>query len=183
MESPIDLNQLFPQSELRVGLISDTHGSLNAEVVGTLHGCNIILHAGDIGSAAVIQELKEFTPHVYSVRGNNDVESKWPAEDLAELKIIPDSLQLVFESERIAMTHGHQYPVVETRHAKLREQFPQSTIVVYGHSHHLVCDQEYSPWVINPGAGGYNRTFDGPSCMVMHFKDRQWSIEHTFGEK
>ena len=179
MDTLINLNSIFDHAELSVGVISDTHSRLNKDVVGSLQNCDVILHAGDIGNVTVLNDLLQFTPHVYSVRGNNDVEEKWPAEEQHELSKIPDALELTFKQERIAITHGHQYPAVETRHQKLREQFPQANIIIYGHSHLLVCDQEQQPWVINPGPGGYNRTFRGASCLVMHYKDKRWQIEET----
>ena len=179
METLIHLDSIFDQAELRVGVISDTHSRLNENVIGALHNCDAILHAGDIGNAMVLNDLARFTPHVFSVRGNNDVEHKWPSDDLPTLQVIPEAIEFTFKNERIALTHGHQFPTVETRHQKLRERFPRADIVIYGHSHLLVCDQAQQPWVINPGPGGYNRTFKGASCLVMHYKNRQWLIEKT----
>lgn len=179
MDSLINLNAIFDHAELSVGVISDTHSRLNKDVVGSLQNCDVILHAGDIGNVTVLEDLNQFTPHVYSVRGNNDIEDKWPGDDISALNKIPHAIELTFNEQRIAMTHGHQFPAVETRHQKLREQFPQANIIIYGHSHLLVCDQEHEQWVINPGAGGYNRTFRGASCLVMHYKNRQWQIEET----
>ena len=179
MDMLINLDSSFNHTELRVGVISDTHSRLNDNVVGALHNCDVILHAGDIGNATVLNNLNKFTPHVYSVRGNNDIEEKWPAEDLHALTKIPEALELTFKQQRIAVTHGHQFPAVDTRHQKLRQRFPQANIIIYGHSHLLVCDREQQPWVINPGPGGYNRTFRGASCLVMHYKNNQWGIEET----
>ena len=183
MDTLINLDSIFNHAELSVGVISDTHSRLNEKVIGSLHNCDVILHAGDIGEAAVLNDLSQFTPHVYSVRGNNDVEDKWPADQLSQLNKIPEAIELTFKSERIAITHGHQFPAVETRHQKLRERFPQADIIIYGHSHLLVCDQEQQPWVLNPGPGGYNRTFKGASCLVMHYKNNNWKIEQTRAEK
>ena len=182
MEAHIDLTSIILKPQLRVGVISDTHGNINKQIADSFHSCDVILHAGDIGSAAVLNDLKKFSPHVYSVRGNNDIEAKWPSDDLPLLSKIPESLQLSFNSEIVAITHGHQYQSTKTRHQKLREQFPQASIVIYGHSHHLVCDQEHTPWVINPGAGGYNRTFNGASCLVMQYENNNWTIDKTLVE-
>ena len=33
---------------LKIGIISDTHNVLREEVVGHLHGCDYIIHAGDV---------------------------------------------------------------------------------------------------------------------------------------
>ena len=183
MSALIELDSIFDVTELSVGVISDTHSRLNEEIISSLQDCHVILHAGDIGNATVLNSLCEFTPHVYSVRGNNDIESKWPTEDLSELEKIPDVIELTFKDERIAVTHGHQYHTVATRHQKLRERFPQANIIIYGHSHLMVCDLDEEPWVINPGPGGYNRTFKGASCLVMNYKNNNWVIEETRIEK
>lgn len=175
----IQLDQLIQKDTLRLGVISDTHNQLNEKIINSLKECDAIVHAGDIGDASVLKNLKAFTPHVFPVRGNNDVEDKWPEQDLDELADIPEYLELHFNNQVIGLIHGHQYDPVRKRHDKLRGHFPNADIVVYGHSHRLVCDKESKPWVINPGAGGYTRTFGGASCMVMEYKNQQWSIEET----
>lgn len=177
MNKKINLNGLIDKSCLRLGVISDTHNQLNEKVVDSLQGCDAIVHAGDIGDADVINHLGKFSGHVFPVRGNNDIEDKWPAQDLPTLANIPNDIELTFNNQVVAITHGHQFHKVEQRHDKLREQFPHADIIIYGHSHRLVCDQQQKPWVINPGAGGYTRTFGGASCMVMQYQDKNWSIE------
>ena len=54
-----------------IGVISDTHGLLHAEVERAFEGVELILHAGDIGSAEVLDGLRAIAP-VVAVRGNND---------------------------------------------------------------------------------------------------------------
>lgn len=54
-----------------IGLISDTHGSLNKEALQALRGSDHILHAGDIGGAAILEQLATLAP-VTAVRGNTD---------------------------------------------------------------------------------------------------------------
>lgn len=56
---------------MKVGILSDTHGVLREEVVRHLEGCQMILHAGDIGNATIIEQLQQIAP-VVAVRGNND---------------------------------------------------------------------------------------------------------------
>jgi len=179
MNHTINLEQFVSTDNIRVGVISDTHNRLNTEVTHALTGCDVILHAGDIGDAEVLNELKKFTPHVFPVRGNNDDEQKWPSEDLDVLATIPEYSELHFQNETIGLIHGHQYDPVRKRHDKLRGHFPNANIVIYGHSHRYVCDKEQTPWVINPGAGGYTRTFGGASCVVMQFENQQWTITET----
>ena len=54
-----------------IGVISDTHGLLRPEAKQALQGCNAILHAGDIGTTEVLDELRAIAP-LYVVRGNVD---------------------------------------------------------------------------------------------------------------
>ena len=56
---------------MRVGLISDTHGLMRPEALAALAGCDRIVHAGDVGAAAVLEALRTLAP-VVAVRGNND---------------------------------------------------------------------------------------------------------------
>ena len=58
-------------TEMKIGIISDTHGLLRPEVIKALDGCEAILHGGDINRQEIIDQLEEIAP-VYVVRGNND---------------------------------------------------------------------------------------------------------------
>lgn len=172
----IDLNTIVSKPNLSLGVISDTHNKINQELIGNLSSCDAIIHAGDIGDADVLNELSNITPHIYPVRGNNDIEDKWPSQDLDELEKIPEYLEIKFQNQIVGLIHGHQYDPVRKRHDKLRRHFSHADIVVYGHSHRYVLDQEEKPWVLNPGAGGYTRTFGGASVVVMNYENEVWSI-------
>lgn len=54
-----------------VGVISDTHGCLDARAYAALADCDHIIHAGDIGDPAILRELETLAP-VTAVLGNND---------------------------------------------------------------------------------------------------------------
>ena len=56
---------------MEIGLVSDTHGLLRPEVLPALEGCELILHAGDVGSQEILDELETIAP-VKVVRGNTD---------------------------------------------------------------------------------------------------------------
>lgn len=60
-----------PHSSKQVGVISDTHGLMRQEALDALRGSDLIIHAGDIGSPAVLEALGRIAP-TYAVRGNND---------------------------------------------------------------------------------------------------------------
>ena len=57
-----------------VGIISDTHGLLRPQALAALNGSDLILHAGDIGSPAILERLRDIAP-VTAVRGN--VDAQW----------------------------------------------------------------------------------------------------------
>lgn len=55
----------------KIGIISDTHGFLRAEVMEILRTCDCVLHAGDVTGEEILDELRLISS-VYVVRGNND---------------------------------------------------------------------------------------------------------------
>lgn len=69
---------------MRVLLLSDTHGVLDARIAALADCCDIVVHAGDVGSAQVLRRLRAVCPRVVAVRGNNDVAAKWLASDQHE---------------------------------------------------------------------------------------------------
>ena len=54
-----------------IGVISDTHGLLRPEAIAALEGCDRIIHAGDVGSADILNSFADLAP-VVAVRGNVD---------------------------------------------------------------------------------------------------------------
>lgn len=161
---------------LAVGIVSDTHGHLDTAVRERLHGCDLILHAGDIGASHVLHQLQDICPVVIPVRGNNDCTGKWPQQDHPELAIIGDTAKVELPGGSIALTHGDRFNPPSSRHEKLRRYFADTTAIVYGHSHELVCDQEVLPWVLNPGAAGKARTKGGASCLLVSAGRHQWKV-------
>src|SRR5262249_31580986 len=54
-----------------VGVIADTHGLLRPQALAALTGVDLIVHAGDIGSAAV-PDRPAAVPSLRARRGHND---------------------------------------------------------------------------------------------------------------
>ena len=67
--------------EIRVAVISDTHGLLRRSVVREVQDCAFILHAGDIIRESDLDELALYG-NLFAVRGNNDLWSRG-VKDLA----------------------------------------------------------------------------------------------------
>jgi hypothetical protein len=164
----------------RVAILSDTHGRLDPRVAEVVADCDIAVHGGDIGNAAVLAALQPRSGRIAAVLGNNDVPHKWPAADQGLLGALPLEHTEALPGGLLVVVHGHRTSAKE-RHAKLRRRFPHARAIVYGHSHRLVADQGSEPWILNPGAAGRERTFGGPSCMVLSAGHTAWSLTvHRF---
>jgi uncharacterized protein len=127
--------------ELSVGLISDTHGLLRPQALDALRGSRYIVHAGDIGDAAVLEALSELAP-VTAVRGNNDT-GPWARR-------LPDTAVLEAGSARIYVLHDLNAldvdPAAEGFH-----------VVVAGHSHKPAETRRGGVLYVNPGSAGPRR--------------------------
>jgi uncharacterized protein len=115
---------------VRVAVLSDTHAprrwkSCPPAVAAQLRGADLILHAGDVCTAAVLEELEQYAP-VTAVLGNNDGAdvAAWGAPETAALDI---------EGLRIAMIHDSGPSA--GRLSRMRRRFPDAGLVVFGHSH------------------------------------------------
>ncbi len=114
----------------RVVVLSDTHlrpglrRRLPDAVYTALRDAGAILHAGDIVTRDVLDELSGFAP-TYAVLGNNDLD---PA-----LSHLPERRVEVLDGVRIAMVHDSGPRT--GREARLRRRFPDADVVVFGHSH------------------------------------------------
>ena len=111
---------------IRLGIISDTHGLVRPEALAALRGCDLIVHAGDVGRPEVLDELAALSP-VRAVRGNVD-RGDWaealPRDDVIEvgdrlLYVLHDRDELELDPAAAgfhALISGHSHePCIETR--------------------------------------------------------------------
>ncbi|MDC8011792.1 metallophosphoesterase family protein [Tahibacter soli] len=161
---------------MRVLIVSDTHGTVDARIVALARDCALVLHAGDVGSADVVDALAGAARDVIAVRGNNDVAAKWPGAQHDRLAALPLERIVDLPGGRVVVVHGDAHPP-RSRHAALRRAHAGARAVVYGHSHHMLVDDTAAPWVLNPGAAGKARTNGGPSCLVLDATDDAWRVE------
>ena len=132
---------------MKVVVLSDTHAprrwrSCPPRVAAELRGADLILHAGDVCTAAVLDELAAYAP-VRAVLGNNDGPdvAAWGAALTAELDL--DGL-------RVAMLHDSG--PATGRLARLRRTFPRADLVVFGHSHIPLDQAAEGLRIFNPGS-------------------------------
>lgn len=162
----------------KIAIISDTHGSMAAGILEIVRTADLCVHAGDVGNASVISQVQELGIPLYAVLGNNDIATKWPAEDCRILHQLPHEHYIELPGGQLCVEHGHRVNPVKMRHQKLRDKYPDAKAVVYGHSHRMVCDQDNLPWVLNPGAAGKSRTYGGASCIVLTIATNgRWDVK------
>lgn len=125
----------------RIGVIADTHGLLRAEVVEALRGAEMIIHAGDIGKAAVLDTLRALAP-VKAVRGNGDREP-W-ARGLPKTE--------AFEIDEVGV-----YVLHDLGELDLVPEAAGFKVVVSGHSHHPSVQERNGVLFVNPGSAGPRR--------------------------
>ena len=166
---------------IKIAVLSDTHGMVDPRIRDLVSKCSVAIHAGDIGTASVLNELTPKLGIVVAVRGNNDTESNWDSSESYLLEYLPMVRHIIAPGGTISIEHGHRIRDAKRYHEELRKHHPDSKLVVYGHTHRRVVDRKQLPWVINPGAAGRVRTLGGPSCLVVNIADNVWSIkQHCF---
>jgi putative phosphoesterase len=136
--------------ERNIGVISDTHGLLREEVKSRLRGCEMILHAGDVGTPSVLTELGQIA-EVVAVRGNVDA-GPWAKE---------------LKKEEFVEANGHRiYIVHDLSTLSLDPAAAGIDIVIYGHSHKLAVEWKAGILYLNPGSAGPKR-FHLPVSMAL----------------
>ena len=120
---------------MKLGVVSDTHGHFDPRLLEAFAGVDAILHAGDVGSMAVLNTLATIAP-VHAVCGNND-------EPLGCLGL-PHVQDLKLEGAAIRIVH--QLP-----HAG---DLMGVHVLVFGHSHRQANEQRNGVLYLNPGAAG-----------------------------
>jgi uncharacterized protein len=132
---------------LRVVALSDTHAprrwkSCPPPVAAQLRLADVILHAGDVCTAAVLDELSGYAP-VLAVVGNND------GPDVAAWGATP-VLEVDLGGLRVAMIHDSGQ--AHGRLMRMRRRFPAADLVVFGHSHIPLDTEEGGLRIFNPGS-------------------------------
>lgn len=141
---------------MRIGLISDTHGRLRNEVFDIFEGVDAVVHAGDIGPHDLIVELEAIAP-VTAVYGNTD---RFGVRDR-----LPATATLELGGSRITVEHGDR--LGSPGPAALRGAHPGADVIVFGHTHRPLVDDDGATLVVNPGSAGAARFGIPPSVAIL----------------
>lgn len=132
---------------MRVVVLADTHAprrwrGVPPGVAEHLRTAELILHAGDVCTVDVLDELSGYAP-VRAVRGNNDGPdiAAWGAPD-----------RLVMDIDGLAVGMIHDSGAATGRLARMRRAFPECQLVVFGHSHIPMDISEVGLRLFNPGS-------------------------------
>jgi putative phosphoesterase len=145
---------------IRALVLADTHirpgrgRRLPDAIYAELERVDVILHAGDVLTQDLLDELAAFAP-VHAVLGNND-------RDL--VGVLAETLQVELDGVRVALVH--ETGPTKGRAARVHRRFPNALVVIYGHSHQPVDEQ---------GIGG-QRLFNPGSPT-----ERRRAPSHTYG--
>ncbi|MEM1260880.1 MAG: metallophosphoesterase family protein [Pseudomonadota bacterium] len=133
---------------MRIGVISDTHSLLRPWAVEQLTGCDAIIHAGDIGSPQIVDELRAIAP-LTVIRGNID---KWARE-------LPDI-------EAVELGGVYFYVLHDLQTLDLDPAAAGFDVIVSGHSHKPRIDHREGVLFLNPGSAGPRR-FSLPIALAI----------------
>ena len=142
---------------VRIGVISDTHGYLDPQVLEVFAGVRHIIHAGDVMDPAILSELETVAP-VTAVAGNLD-----------RLDVVGDlPRQVAGEVDGIRFVVGHKPKRLQKRIARGKLSLDDLDLVVAGHEH-----VPSAVWIdgvlhLNPGtASSPEEEDDGPTVAVV----------------
>jgi hypothetical protein len=138
-----------------IGVISDTHGLYRPRIAEVFAGVQLIVHAGDVGSDAVLEQLSRLAP-VEAVFGN--VDDRFNPRLAAARTVSVGGVT-------VHVSHGHELPRAGAE--AVLNRYP-GEVVVFGHTHRAVVHRDRSGRLaLNPGAAGPRRFDVVPSVALL----------------
>ena len=130
-----------------VAAISDTHLPRGARrlpeaCLERLRAADLVLHGGDLSSAAFLEELRALGAPVEAVHGN--------ADEPALREALPEQRVVEAAGARIGMVHIPG--PAAGRAERLLARFPGCDAVLFGHTHLPVVERHRGVWLLNPGS-------------------------------
>lgn len=154
-----------------IGLISDTHipdraKVLPQKVMEAFSEVELILHAGDLTSPKVIEELETIAP-VMAIQGNMD---RVNGIDLPKAKVIE------VEGLKIGLIHGEVYPRADSSQLLYLAKELNVDILISGHSHQPKIEQKDGILLLNPGSPIVPRLADR-TVMLLEINNEEVDVE------
>ncbi len=151
-----------------VAVVSDTHlprggRQLPETCVERLCAADLILHGGDVVSAAFLGELRALGPPLEAVFGNMD--------EPAVKQALPKERVVEAGEARIGMVHIAG--PAAGREARLVARFPDCDAVVYGHTHIPQVERYQGVWILNPGSPTERRRAPAHTMLEVRVEGRE----------
>ena len=158
-----------------IAVVSDTHlprGSraIPSNCLDRMCGADLILHAGDFSTEAVLEELRALGPPLAAVRGNID------SADVRRL--LPERQVVDAGGARIGLIHDAGASTGRLR--RMRMAFPDCDAVVFGHSHIPLHEEEDGFQIFNPGSPTDRRRQPRHSMGVARVEAGRVRFEHVW---
>ncbi|MEJ0089544.1 MAG: metallophosphoesterase family protein [Limisphaerales bacterium] len=150
---------------MKIGVISDTHGFLDPQIIKLFAGVGHILHAGDIGDSFIPFELEQIAP-VTVVVGNNDPDLSYKETEVVEL------------ASRKFLVHHIVRPDAPAEKLQARIKREQPDVVVFGHTHKRFSETLGGILFLNPGYSGKPKFGTERSVAILHCDGK--GIRHEF---
>ncbi len=158
-----------------IAIVSDTHlprGSraIPGACVDRMRAADLILHAGDLSTAPVLEELRALGPPVAAVHGNID--------SAEVMRLLPERQVVDAAGVRIGLLHD-----AGSAHGRLRRMrmaFPDCDAVVFGHSHIPLHEEDAGFQIFNPGSPTDRRRQPRHSMGMATVEDARIHFEHIW---
>ncbi len=154
-----------PPGNMKLGIISDTHGFLDPRIETIFADVDHILHAGDVGNPLIELELKFIAP-VTLVLGNND-----PDLTLKETEVLT-------LGDKKFLLHHIVNPRALSDKLKLRIRRDRPDAVIFGHTHKPFAELVDGVFFFNPGYAGKPKFGTERSVAKLHLNGP--AIDHEF---
>jgi putative phosphoesterase len=146
---------------MRIGVISDTHipdieKELPRQVFDVFQGVDLILHAGDIYSVSVLDELERVAP-VKAALGDDDPFTL-SRDGRVESKHVLD-----LEGHTIWLVHDKPY--VGRSSARQNERLPD--VMVHGHTHRALVWRDEGVLFVGSGSPTFLEYRRGPGTVAV----------------
>jgi uncharacterized protein len=142
---------------MKIGVISDTHNFFDPKIPELFRGVEHIIHAGDVGTTAILSELERIAP-VTAVYGNTDLMLPLKEVEVFELGRHKFLLQHIVQPHTPAVLLSD------------RVQREKPDTIVFGHTHKPFNQTIEGIWYFNPGYAGKPRFGMERSVALLHFQ-------------
>ncbi|MGN0322052.1 MAG: YfcE family phosphodiesterase [Oliverpabstia sp.] len=140
----------------KIAVLSDTHGLLRPEVTEILHDCDGAIHAGDINSREILNQIWDASGRnkpFYVVRGNND--KAWAMD-------LPLTMEFTLCGVDFLLVHNKKDVPANKK---------DTQIIILGHSHKYLEEEKDGCLWLNPGSCGKRRFHQEITMAVLYLEE------------